>query len=130
MAKTMLTMELPKIGDHLMRIMTEFAREWDTEYIPKPCTVTYVNKANGWYQVQFDDTGIRECYGLPVYDHSIIRKETVGRAGVPIACIETGEVYSNIKECARDMHLDRSMVDRQVNGEYDHCCGYHFIKVL
>lgn len=130
MSKSMLTMDLPKIGDHLMRIMTEFACTYDSIYTPKPCTVTYVNEANRWYQVEFDDSGIKECYGLPSFDHSSIRREVVGEAGIPIACVETGLVYSNITECAQDMGLSSSAIGRVANGEYDQCGGYHFIKVF
>lgn len=133
MRKAILTMNLPKVGDKLMRIMSKYSCEYDDELIPKPCIVTYVNDKHGWYQVQFYDSGIKECYGLPTFDHSIIRinkNSSIGSTCIPVACVETGVVYSSIKDCARDMRLDSTCIVRQLNDEYGQVNGYHFVKVL
>lgn len=128
MAKTRLSMDLPKVGDRLKRVMTGNNYNPDVVYTPEDCMVTYVNESHGWYEVIFPQSNIRECYGLPSFDHSVVRG--VGRGEMPVACIETGVVYSSLHECAKDMGFTHGEVSRQVIGKHAHCHGYHFTTVL
>lgn len=120
MAKSRVSIDLPKVGDHLKRLTIEYEIE--------DCVVTYVNRSHGWYEVTFPRTNIRECYKLPTFDHTILKG--VAPNTIPIVCVETGWVYPSYYDCAVDMGLDISTIKRQLNGIYSHCCGYHFTNVL
>lgn len=130
MTKPILTMNLPKVGDKLMRIMTDYSCEYDTIPLPKPCVVVYVNERHGWYQVEFLDNHIKECYGLPVCDHGVIKFDVRGCNGDPVVCVETATVYRSISECARAIGVPRSSVYAQLMGVYDNVNGYHFVEIL
>lgn len=127
MSKTALSMQLPKIGDHLKRIMSATYDCLQPVYEAQDCIVTYVNEKHHWYQVQFKNTGHKECYGLPIIDHSIIEP---GALKTPVFCFENGMAYSTIAQCASDLGLDPSSVASCVNGRWYSCGGYHFAKVL
>ena len=124
MVKTKLSMSLPKVGDHLIRLMSAS----DLSFDPEPCIVTYVNEKNGWYQVTFEKTGIKECYGIPSFDHSILNHR--GPVSIPVLCLETGYVYPSIKECEKDMGFSRCGITRQISGIYYQTNGYHFVVAL
>lgn len=130
MSKTLLSMTLPKVGDLLERVLSTTGLDPDAVYNPEPCIVTYVNEAHGWYEVQFVDSGLKECYNYPVFDHAILKGATYG--GIPVLCMETGEVYSAINACAKDKNLDRTNISRNVRGVpgWSSCGGYHFVTVL
>ena len=130
MAKTTITMELPKVGDILLRCMTPYACDGKYLYIPMKCTVTYVNKKHRWYKVKFLDFDVEECYGLPAFDHSVIDRSIVKNSGIPIICWETGNVYSTIIECANDMGIDYSNISLQLAGIYEQVKGYHFSSIV
>ena len=124
--KVMSSMEMPKIGEHLKRVMTAMTELFQPIYDPMDCVVTYVNKDRGWYEVKFTDTGLRECYGLPVFDHAVIKDWR----NYPVMCVETGYVYSSVTDCARDMGLTSGNISKQMRGEFDQYHGYHFTTVL
>lgn len=124
MAKSLLSMELPKVGDKLKRVMSRNAREGGAKCIAEDCVVTYVNNSHGWYEVTFPTFGIKEAYGLPTFDHAIL--EGNPRDCIPVICVETGFVYPSIAECSRDMRLDRTGIWKQLDGVASHCGGYHF----
>lgn len=128
--KTKLSMSLPKVGDRLMRLMTKAAVDSTMVYNPESCVVTYVNEAHGWYQVLFTNSGIRECYTRPVFDHSILCNADWKGGAIPIVCVETGVVYSSITDCERDTGLNHTCISRQLLGERAHTHGYHFVEVL
>lgn len=124
--KVMSSMELPKVGDRLKRVMTAMTELFQPIYDPMDCVVTYVNKDRGWYEVKFTDTGLKECYGLPVFDHAVIKDWR----NYPVMCVETGYVYSSVTDCARDMGLTSGNISKQMRGEFDQYHGYHFTTVL
>ena len=124
--KVMSSMELPKVGDHLKRVMTAMAELFQPIYEPLDCVVTYVNKDRGWYEVEFTGTGLRECYGLPLFDHAVIKDWR----NYPVMCVETGYVYSSVEDCARDLRIHASGISRQLSGKYDQYHGRHFTTVL
>lgn len=128
MSKTNLSMTLPKVGDKLFRIMSRGRYDPGDAYNPEPCTVEYVNEKKGWYEVCFDETNIKECYRVPSFDHRFLKDKPVG--GVPIACLETGNIYGSIAECARDMKLNKHEIWKQIDGRRAYCSGYHFVTVL
>lgn len=128
MDKSHMSMILPKVGDKLFRIMSRSFYAPDEIYNPEPCTVSYVNKKNGWYEVVFDNTGLREGYRIPTFDHSILKGQKTN--GIPILCLETGDVYPSMLECERDMGIWHSSIWRQINGERVYCNGYNFSLVL
>lgn len=120
MAKSRLSMALPKVGDHLKCLTVECEVE--------DCVVTYVNQSHGWYEVLFPRYNLRECYKPPTFDHAILQGNSPN--DIPIICIETGLVYPSIYECSEDMELNRTSIIRQLKGDYSHCSGYHFINAL
>lgn len=120
MAKSRLSMDMPKVGDHLKRLTVDYNVE--------DCVVTYINRAHGWYEVIFPRSNIRECHKLPSFDHTILQENSPN--DIPIICLETGLVYPSIYECSEDMNLDRTTIIKQLKGDYDHCSGYHFINAL
>ena len=128
MDKVRLSVKLPKVGDHLKRVMTIDRYDSGPPYILEPCVVAYVNDKNGWYEVEFIDNKLRECYNVPTFDHSILTK--VSPYEMPIVCLETGYVYPSVTKCATDMDLDDGNISRQISGVYDHVCGYHFDTII
>lgn len=130
MSKVKTYMKLPKVGDKLVRCMNTDACDESFVYVPLPCKVTYVNEKHGWYKVKFDAFDIEECYGLPVFDHSVIDKNVIKIAGIPVICMETGDIYSTIRECSRDMHIDYGDLYLHLVGTKDHVKGYHFAKLI
>ena len=124
--KVMSSMEMPKVGDHLKRVMTAMIQHFAPIYEPLDCIVTYVNEKRGWYEVEFTGTHLKECYGLPVFDHAVIKDWGY----CPVLCLETGYVYSSVYDCAKDMHIHSAGISRQLSGEYDQYHGYHFTTVL
>lgn len=124
--KTMVSMELPKVGDHLKRVMSAMTRLASPLYEPLDCVVVHVNKDKRWYEVEFVNTGLRECYGLPTFDHTIIKDPQ----NYPVLCLETGYVYSSVTDCARDMGFTAGNISRQILGEFEQYHGYHFTTVL
>lgn len=130
MATSVLSMNLPRHGDWLMRVIFNHEADASDTYNVHPCVVTYVNEAHHWYQVWFPEYDIRECYNLPMFDHAILKGATYG--GTPVVCIETGRVYPSIAACARDMHIDRTNITRHVNNDpgWSNCRGYHFMSIM
>lgn len=60
-----LVYQLPKVGDKLrIRPTSDKA---GISYPERPCTVTYVNRANFWYEVEFlmGRCPVKECFKLP-----------------------------------------------------------------
>ena len=128
MNKSHMSMILPKVGDKLFRVMTRGAYASGEVYKPEPCTVTYVNEKKGWYEVKFDNTNLKEGYHIPTFDHLLLEGKPV--KGIPIACMETGDVYASISECAKDMRLDRIKIWEQVNGIRNCYSQYNFVMIL
>lgn len=44
----------------------------------------------------------------------------------PIICIETHELFSGVRECAKKMNLDRGNICRVLKGKYTQTGGYTF----
>ena len=128
MDKVKLSMKLPKVGEHLERVITIGRFDPGNPYAVEPCVVTYTDAKKGWYEVEFVNTKLRECYNLPAFDHSILKN--VSPFETPIVCIETGYVYPSVSKCAKDMGLDDGNISRQISGVYPHVCGYHFDTVM
>ena len=129
MRKVIITMTLPQVGDKLLRRMTASEDQSGALYQPEHCIVAYVNKEHHWYQVTFINSGIRECYGVPVFDHCIysdIRKN----GSSPVVCLETGVVWSSIYEAAKDLGLGADGISRQISGYQSQCNGYHFETII
>lgn len=129
MKQTILSATLPQVGEKLTRIMTGSKYDPTAMYHSEDCVVVYVNRAHYWYEVVFQSSGIRECYKLPVFNHDIFT-EAWCSGSIPVVCIETGEVYSSINECAKAMKLDRSGISRQLRGDCKCYNGYHFDTII
>lgn len=130
MAKVAATMNLPKVGDILTRCMNLDACDGQYIYVPLKCKVTYVNEKHRWYKVKFLDFDIEECFGLPVFDHSVIDRNVIKQSGIPIICWETGDIYSTITECAKDLGIDYTNISLQLSGVYEQINGYHFSTII
>lgn len=48
---------------------------------------------------------------------------------IKVRVIETGEVFESIRECARSIGTDQSMICQCLVGKMRSCNGYHFEKV-
>lgn len=126
--KSKISNTLPKVGDVVVRVMTTGPIE-NREYInPRKCKVIYVNESKGWYEVEFLDTKIRECYSIPTFDHSIL--SGLSWRMIPVICVETGYVYGSMFDCAKDMGLFANGISRCIAGSIDAYCGYHFDTAL
>lgn len=126
--KTKMTMTLPNVGDRIDRLMLRGNFAQAEQFPPEPCEVTYVNRAHGWYEVRFLNSGLRECYSLPDFDHDIL--SNVPGWATPIVCVETGYVYPTVSACGKDMGLQHGNIARVVTGECASYRGYHFDSVL
>lgn len=127
-AKAKLTMTLPKVGDRITRVMSRGNLGQAESFITEPCEVVYVNRTHNWYEVRFLNSGLRECYSCPDFDHSILTN-LPGRAN-PVVCLETGYIYRTVADCANEMGLNGGDISRCLTGEYDSHHGYHFNTVL
>lgn len=128
MDKSHMSMILPKVGDKLFRVMTRGTYDLGDVYKPEPCVVIYVNEKKGWYEVRFDNTNLKEGYHIPTFDHLLLKGKPV--KGTPVACMETGDVYASISECAKDMRLERTKIWKQINGIRNGYSQYNFSTVL
>lgn len=126
--KSRLSMDLPKVGDKLTRVMTMGLLQQAEYFVPKECKVTYVNADHNWYEVEFLDSGVRECYNLPDFDHSILTN--LSGCANPVVCVETGYVYRTVFDCANEMGLNSGYISGCLMGRYDSYYGYHFDSVL
>lgn len=129
MRKTKMVMTLPKVGDRLSRCITKCKYDDVFSDGPFPCKVVYVNEDHHWYKVKFDEFDLEECFGLPVFDHSIFRGIGLGQA-CPIVCIETGDVYPTVDACAKDMFIDSNNLSTYLNDNRETICGYHFAPIF
>lgn len=130
MSKVTIIHELPRVGDKLMRIMVKSSMYSEDNYNPEPCVVTYVNEAHNWYEVEFTDSGLKECYNFPVFDHAFLKG--LSRRFTPILCINTGDVYSDAEECAEELGLYYKNISKQLkkNQGCTSYGGYTFITVI
>lgn len=119
MAKSRLSMILPKVGDRLKRVMAENEVE--------DCVVTYVNSSHGWYEVVFPKYNLKECFKLPTFDHAILERNSPNN--MPVICADTGLVYSSIYECSQDMNVSIRSIYRRLTGQFGHF-EYTFTKAL
>lgn len=126
--KTKLSMALPHVGDKITRVMSTGILLQAETFVPKACKVTYVNRAHNWYEVEFLDSGVRESYSLPTFDHGLL----AGLNGwaTPVVCVETGDVYRTVTDCADDMGLDKGNISNCLVGRWDSYRSYHFDTVL
>lgn len=97
-------------------------------FVPKECKVTYVNTEHNWYTVEFLDSGLRESYSLPDFDHNILLN--LPGWSNPVICLETGNVYRTVTDCANELSLNRQHISRCLIGSLGSYHGYHFDTVL
>lgn len=127
MSKVRLSMDLPKVGDRLVRVMTVSSGRAYSTFEPQECVVTFVNNAHHWYQVKFKDTEIKESYSVPIIDHSIVH---ASNGTIPVYCVETGIAYSSVSQCAKDINILPSSISAQLKNDYSANHEYHFVYVL
>ena len=126
--KSKMSNTLPRLGDVLIRVMTVGPFDEGDRIVPRKCKVVYINNTKGWYEVEFIDNGIKECYSIPTFDHSILRDSDWRMS--PVVCVETGYVYRSVLDCAKDMNLSVKDISKCISGTRDNCLGYHFDTVL
>ena len=123
----MINQKMPKIGDHLMKIMHSSSLRMEEE--PLPCVVTYVNKPKNYYQVTFDDFDIKECYKLVEFDEiddfKRRYKNMFGKKPEGVYVLESGILYPSIGECAKDIGSIPSAIRKHIRGFTNHVRGYH-----
>lgn len=62
-------------------------------------------------------------------DHAFRKHLRVPSRRIKIRVIETGEEYESIRECARTIGVDQSMICAYLNGKTKSCKGYHFERI-
>lgn len=119
--------KMPKVGDRLMKVMHS-SHIWNEDE-PLPCVVTYVNKPKNYYQVTFDDFGVKECYKLVEFDEiedfKYRYKSMFGKNPEGVYVFESGVLYPSIRECAKDIGVMPSAVIKHLHGLTSHVKGYH-----
>ena len=125
MGKSNLSMILPTVGKRLNMLMSNSAHQ---KYKVEPCIVTYVNNKHSYYEVMFLNTGLKESYKLPIFDHNILNGLYNGC--VPVICVENGIAYSSVSECAKDTGVPSNIISAQINGSYKYESSYHFINAI
>lgn len=94
-----------------------------------PCTVIYVNQKKGYYQVIFDDCGVKECYKFINFnDLEEFKKnyqKAFGKKPVGVYVYESGILYSSIVDCAKDIGVLPATISKHIHGETSNVKGYH-----
>lgn len=125
MGKSNLSMVLPRVGQRLNMLMANSPHQ---KYKVEPCVVIYVNSKHSYYEVTFLNTGLKESYKLPIFDHNILNG--VCNSGVPVICVENGVAYSTVSECAKDIGVSAAVISAQINGTYEYTSNYHFVSAI
>lgn len=126
---TIISSNLPKVGDRLMKNMSGAQLKNNTKIEPEPCIVVYVHKNHGYYTVRFLDSGLLESYKLFGIDEIAEFKENYARAfgrkpkGIYVR--ESGVLYKTIPECAKAIGVSHSALAKHLNGDTSHVKGYH-----
>lgn len=121
-------MNMPKVGDRLMRVMTStnlLSSEDDAE----PCVVVYASEPKRYYTVQFVNSGIKESYKVPNVDEvGAFKKEykrAFGKSPRGVYVFESGALYDSVSECAKALSVTPSAVSSHLHGRTKHVKGYH-----
>lgn len=118
--KTTPIVKMPKVGDRIMRVMVTH-QSWKDD-TPLPCVVTYVNKQKNYYQVTFQESGVKECYKIPDLDELGSLKKPKG-----VYVYESGMLYSSITECAKAIGVLPCTVSKHLHGGSSNVKGITFI---
>lgn len=62
-------------------------------------------------------------------NHGTTQNRRINKIAQKIKCVETGQIFKSINECAREMNLDVGSIYRCLKGEFKQTGGYSFIKV-
>lgn len=121
--------KLPKVGDRLMRIMSSTTLGSNDDR-PERCIVTYVNKEKCYYQVTFEDSGIRECYRVPdeidiLGEFKERFQKSFKKSAKGVYVFESGALYPTISECAKAIGSTSSAISAHLHGRTRHVKGYH-----
>lgn len=118
---------LPEVGDRLKK-KQYMGIEYQCDTL-LDCVVIYVNKRKGWYEVEFVDSGIRECFKLPEYNNNVLQMiETFKKpwnSSKAVIVLETGDIYPSIGECAKALGVNLHSLSNHLNGRTKQCAGYH-----
>lgn len=124
-------MTLPKVGDRLMRVMTNTGSRIKNNGL-EPCIVIYVNKPKRYYAVQFVNSGITESYKVPLLNDAILLKQfqddfkhKFGKKPVGVYVYESGALYSSVSECAKAIGVKPCSITNHLHGRTNHVKGYH-----
>lgn len=125
--KTTPIVKMPKVGDRIMRVMVTH-QSWKDD-TPLPCVVTYVNKQKNYYQVTFQESGVKECYKIPDLDElgSFVKdyKKLTKKKPKGVYVYESGMLYSSITECAKAIGVLPCTVSKHLHGGSSNVKGYH-----
>lgn len=121
--------KLPKVGDRLMRIMSSTVLGSQADR-PERCIVTYVNKEKSYYQVMFEDSGIKECYRVPdeidiLGEFKERFQKSFKKSAKGVYVFESGALYPTISECAKAIGSTSSAISAHLHGRSRHVKGYH-----
>lgn len=91
----------------------------------------FVPNPNNWYFVEHIDgdydNNRADNLRWKKYEVSGVQRSTEA-ASKPVRCIETGKVYSSVREASRLTGFHKNSITWNARGVqgYSHCCGYHF----
>lgn len=126
----MTNMNLPKLGDKLMRVMST-TKFLNCDDIPEECVVVYVNEPHHYYTVEFTNSKIRQSYKVPdvdeIRDFMNDYQKAFGTAPKGVYVYESGVLYPSISACARDIGVRPSTVSKYIHGQTTNVKGYHII---
>lgn len=84
-------------------------------------------------QVVKGNRGLRTCHGyhiVPVDDYNedlyFSVEEHIGRPGIRVEIVETGETFDSITDCARHINGSAGTIHHVLNGERKSHKGYRF----
>lgn len=70
------------------------------------------------------------CTRSEIIQRAFDRGSKIPSRQIPVRVIETGEAYSSIRACARDISCCQTDICKCLNGELTNVKGYHFERVL
>ena len=123
---------MPKVGDHLMHVMTAGAFHGLGE--EEDCIVIHTNPNHRHYTVQFMSTGIRETFKLPAVDEIAAFKRdfrrAFGREPSGVYVFESGILYETLADCAKALGVPQCTIISHFRGDLATINGYHIYHFM
>ena len=70
-----------------------------------------------------------KCPNVVSTRKAVREKKRTRRKRVRVRCIETGQVYPSIRQCAKEIHVSEAYVAHRLAGRVNIAAGLHFERV-